>query len=45
MKYPTNTNWPWIMGMVRPCSIAGMAKRSVLYAIKLPRLVEGDEYT
>jgi len=27
------------------CSIAGMAKRSVLYAIKLPGLVEGDEYT
>ncbi len=45
MKYLTNTNWPWIMVSVEPCSMVGMPRRSELFAIKLARLAQGDENT
>ena len=44
MEYLNDANWPWIMVKVEPCSVAGMPKRSVLFAIKLARLAQGDEH-
>ena len=44
VKYLGNTNWRWIMGRVKACWIVGMPKRSVLFAIKLARLAQGDEH-
>ena len=43
-KYLSNANWPWMMVRLEACSVAGMPKRSVLFAIKLTRLAQGDEY-
>jgi len=45
VEYLNDANWPWIMVKVEPCSVAGMPKRSVLFAIKLARLAQGDEHT
>ena len=45
VEYLNDANWPWIVVKVEPCSVAGMPKRSVLFAIKLARLAQGDEHT